>query len=230
MVKPILRLGNDIVDLSVPRTKLKHLEHNFFRFLDRVFAPIEKIYILNAACKPKILWAIWAAKEAAYKALKKQFPQLIFSLNQFIVTKDTLHELQKLNFNNNIIGTLLYNKQLLTLNWQYNINFVHCIAVLNNKIFNNWEIIHYNITEDLENLNISNIKKHFTKRELISIYSEQSLKTRFYAKQFLKSIDFEDNIEIIRSNSPPALFVGEKQLDNEISLSHDGKFMAICCC
>ena len=76
------------------------------------------------------------------------------------------------------------------------------------------------------------MKLYFTKRELASIFLEKSLKTRFYAKQFLKYCGFDPNIEIIRfnSNAPPTLFIGEQQLiNNEISLSHDGKYMAVCC-
>ena len=40
MAKPIkstLKLGNDIVDLSVSRTNLKHLENNFNTDLDDIF-------------------------------------------------------------------------------------------------------------------------------------------------------------------------------------------------
>lgn len=230
-IKSTLKLGNDIVDLSVSRTNLKHLENNFNRFLSRVFSKNEQDSILTANYIPKVLWAIWAAKEAAYKALKKQFPTIIFSHKLFEVTQDTLLELPKITPGKEIIGTLLYNKQLLTIKWQYNINFIHCIAILTNKIFNNWQLIYYKITEDLEQLDIATIKKHFTDRELNSIYSEQSLKTRFYAKQFLKSHNFDINIEIIRSNgSPPTLFVGPEQLNHEISISHDGKFMAVCFC
>lgn len=230
-IKSNLKLGNDIVDLSVSRTNLKHLENNFNRFLSRVFTKKEQDIILMANYMPKILWAIWAAKEAAYKALKKQFPTIIFSHKLFEVTEDTLIELPNINQYKEISGTLLYNKHLVTLKWQYNINFIHCIAILTNKIFNNWQLIYHNITEDLEQLNIATIKQDFTARELDSIYSEQSLKTRFYAKQFLKSHNFDINIEIIRSNeSPPTLFVGQKQLNHEISISHDGKFMAVCFC
>lgn len=231
MTKAILKLGNDIVDLSVSRTNLKHLEKNFTRFLGRVFTKKEQDSILTAHYMPKILWAIWAAKEAAYKALKKQFPSLIFSHKLFEVTQDTLLELSELTEGKEITGILLYNKQLANIKWQYNTNFIHCIAVLTNKIFNNWQSIHYNITENLDPIDITTIKQHFTDRELNSIYSEQSLNTRFYAKQFLKSHNVDEKVEIIRiNNSPPTLFLGRKKLNHEISISHDGKFMAVCFC
>jgi phosphopantetheine--protein transferase-like protein len=231
----MLKLGNDIVDLSLPRAQLKHLEPRFLRFLARVFTKEEQSSILNANNNPKILWAIWAAKEAAYKALKKQLPELIFSHNKFRVEYKTLIKLQDLTETNKITGTLLYNNQLISINWQYSPDSVHCIAVLlnNQTIFNDWEKINYNIIENIENSpSLDCMKLYFTKRELASIFLEKSLKTRFYAKQFLKYCGFDPNIEIIRfnSNAPPTLFIGEQQLiNNEISLSHDGKYMAVCC-
>jgi len=233
-----LKLGNDIVDLSINKTKLKHLEPKFLKFLHRVFTPEEQAKILNTIDldKPKILWALWAAKEAAYKALKKQLPELIFSHNKFAVETTTLADLNNLTENNKITGILLYNHKLISMRWEYSINYIHCIAVIlnNNKNFNNWEKINHNITEDLESLedlhDLNYLKPYFTERELASVFSKQSLKTRYYAKKFLISCNFDPNIEIIRSNSPPMLFVGDQQLiDNDISLSHDGRFMAVCC-
>ena len=229
----MLKLGNDIVDLSLPRAKLKHLEPRFLKFLNRVFTKEEQISILNNTNQPKMLWAIWAAKEAAYKALKKQLPELIFSHNKFAVDHKTLIKLQDLNENNKITGILLYKDQLISIIWQCNYNNVHCIGVLlkNKKIFNNWEKINYNIIENIENTpSLSYMKQYFTKRELASIFLEKSLRTRFYAKQLLKSCGFDPNIEIIKPDGPPTLFIGDQQLiNNEISLSHDGRFMAVCC-
>ena len=234
MLKSTLKLGNDIVDLSLPRAKLKHLEPRFLMFLTRVFTKEEQSNILNSNNKPKTLWAIWAAKEAAYKALKKQLPELIFSHNKFAVEHETLIKLHDLTENNKITGILLYKDQLISIHWQCDPNSIHCIAVFlkNNKIFTNWEKINYNITENIENIpSLNYMKQYFTERELASIVLEKSLKTRFYAKKFLKSCGFAPNIEIIRTNNgPPTLFIAKQQLINhEISLSHDGRYMAVCC-
>ncbi len=231
-----LRLGNDIVDLSLPYAKYKYLDQ---RFLKRVFTTEEQNSISNAIYKSKMFWAIWAAKEAAYKACKKKFPEVIFSHNKFIIDRSTLINLQYTNKTNEIFGIVVYKDQIISLRWQYYSNYVHATAVLleNREIFTEWGKINFNITKRsifLDFLNklglVKYLKKYFTKRELSSIFSEESLITRFYAKRFLKSCGFKQNIEIIRSNGPPMLFIKEHQLiEHEISLSHDGNFMAVCC-
>lgn len=61
-------IGNDIVDLKAPENKGKSRDR---RFLARVFTPEEQAVIKEAIDPDAILWAIWAAKEGAYKALSK---------------------------------------------------------------------------------------------------------------------------------------------------------------
>ena len=67
-------IGNDIVDLSEIEPDL----HN--RYISRVFTKLEQVKISQ---DPSKLWLFWAAKEAAYKALKRIDPQLIFSPQLF---------------------------------------------------------------------------------------------------------------------------------------------------
>jgi phosphopantetheinyl transferase (holo-ACP synthase) len=217
---PQIKLGNDIVDLLLARSYSK-------KFLARVFSFEEQTSILNNPDNNTILWAIWAAKEAAYKALKKILPELIFSHNKFNLTQQTLINLQNIKTNNTITGVLLYQNYYCHIKWEYNTDFIHCIAVYNK--LSSWEIINYNITDISTNaVSIDHMRQCFTQRELSSIFTEQSLKTRFYAKEFLKLHNFDANIEIVRfNNNPPMLLIKEQQLiNNDISLSHDGRFVA----
>lgn len=61
-------VGNDVVDLAAPRTADRHTDH---RFVARVFTEPETEAILAAADPALALWEGWAAKEAAYKAISK---------------------------------------------------------------------------------------------------------------------------------------------------------------
>jgi len=73
-------LGNDVVDLADPETRDLHP-----RFDERVFAPRERA-LLSACSSPHVLrWALWAAKESAYKALRRLDPHLVFSPKRFAV-------------------------------------------------------------------------------------------------------------------------------------------------
>jgi phosphopantetheine--protein transferase-like protein len=63
-----LVVGNDVVDLSDPRCSEKHADA---RFLERVFTAAERRTIAVADEPDLMLWTLWAAKEAAFKALSK---------------------------------------------------------------------------------------------------------------------------------------------------------------
>lgn len=63
-----LHLGNDVVDLRDPRVRGKAEDA---RFLERVFTEGERETIVAAADPHHALWARWAAKEAAFKAVSK---------------------------------------------------------------------------------------------------------------------------------------------------------------
>lgn len=64
-------VGNDIVDLTSPDTMGKSRDT---RFINRVFTQGEKKRILNSANPDTMLWALWAGKEASYKAVSKSHP------------------------------------------------------------------------------------------------------------------------------------------------------------
>lgn len=69
-------LGNDVVDLADPETApgAQHV-----RFDERVFGPAERVGIRTAAAPELARWTLWAAKEAAYKALHRRDPALRFA-------------------------------------------------------------------------------------------------------------------------------------------------------
>lgn len=64
-----LTIGNDIVDLHVDEPQLHE------RYISRVFTRLEQTRIGRDRT---LLWLHWAAKEAAYKALKRLMPKLPF--------------------------------------------------------------------------------------------------------------------------------------------------------
>jgi phosphopantetheinyl transferase (holo-ACP synthase) len=64
----VIRVGNDVVDLEDPRTEGRATDD---RFLGRVFDPDEQAAILRATDVDLELWCRWAAKEAGYKVVSK---------------------------------------------------------------------------------------------------------------------------------------------------------------
>ena len=78
-------VGNDIVDLKEPDNCGKSGDN---RFLGRVFTPEERDRIVGAACPDKLLWAFWAAKEAAYKAVSRDDPSICSTPRRYHVALD----------------------------------------------------------------------------------------------------------------------------------------------
>ena len=79
-------LGNDIIDLGDPETG-PGVRHP--RFDARVFTGEERTALAAAANPNRLRWSLWAAKEAAYKCLKKLAPETCFSPVRFAVHLDT---------------------------------------------------------------------------------------------------------------------------------------------
>lgn len=236
------RVGNDIVDLSIADIQHKYLDK---RFLIRVFSQFEQEAITQSIDKNIILWSIWAAKEAAFKALKKNVSELVFSHQKFTICKKTLIKLQTLQRFDCLTGVLHYNNQIpIFLSWRWINNAVHCIGLLipDQIFFDSWDIIHSKIVkldQSMDKKTKELLQKYLTEKELISIQSDESLQTRAHAKHFVQSLDSKYKIEIIR----PLLMKDKKESFSypivctdkifsslyEISLSHDGVWCGIAC-
>lgn len=74
-------IGNDVVDLADPEA---HPEALHPRFDARVFAPEERARLARSADPARLRWALWAAKEAAYKAARQLDPAARFHPRAFV--------------------------------------------------------------------------------------------------------------------------------------------------
>jgi phosphopantetheinyl transferase (holo-ACP synthase) len=80
-----LAVGNDVVDLEDAEARLDGLHP---RFEQRVFTEAERAALAGSPCRLRLHWALWAAKESAYKALKQLDPALVFSPRELEVALD----------------------------------------------------------------------------------------------------------------------------------------------
>jgi len=78
-------VGNDVVDLLDRESDPATLSA---RFDARVFAESERCLLRRSADGRVLRWQLWAAKEAAYKAVKKANPRAVFSPVRFVVALD----------------------------------------------------------------------------------------------------------------------------------------------
>jgi len=76
-------VGNDIVDLLDPESRPESLHP---RFDTRVFSEAERAAIAACESPNRERWRLWAAKEAAYKLVRKSAPTTVFSPVRFEVS------------------------------------------------------------------------------------------------------------------------------------------------
>ena len=82
-----MSVGNDVVDLDEPETRLSGLHP---RFDERVFGAAERAALEASRSRHLLHWALWAAKESAYKALRRLEPETVFSPREFAVELSSL--------------------------------------------------------------------------------------------------------------------------------------------
>jgi phosphopantetheine--protein transferase-like protein len=215
-----MHLGNDIVDLT---DRIAQGQGQDLRFIKRVFSASEQEFIQQHPddTRLRIVWALWAAKEAAYKACKKQDTDISFSPREFQVQIDT------------VIDKLQFKDRILFLEWQHHPDWIHCVALLSNQKIPiekhcasllDWEKNYCSIPE-------------LSEQEALSIYSEESRQVRRYAKTLLAQKTPYSDLEIIRTPQapqgfgPPQLYLAHQRLPHaDISLSHDGQWLAVAWC
>lgn len=109
-------LGNDIVDLSDPETRLDGLHP---RFHERVFSLEERALLTDHEDPHRLCWSYWAAKEATYKWLRKQDETVIFSPRRMTVRfeKDSLER-----------GEVLVGDERVVVEFLQYSEFVHALV------------------------------------------------------------------------------------------------------
>ncbi len=78
-------IGNDVVDLFDPESSR---EACHLRFDRRVFTPVELEVLSTDHTVVQRRWILWSAKEAAYKAARRECSRVVFSPARFVVNLD----------------------------------------------------------------------------------------------------------------------------------------------
>jgi phosphopantetheinyl transferase (holo-ACP synthase) len=176
------------------------------RFLKKILTDAEIEYVTHADHPDSALWLLWACKETAYKVIKKILPDIVFAPRQWQVN---VHNI-KSEYAEGEVG--IPGKDGVFIRLFAGADYIHCAgsddkATLDNLI---WSVEPLPDEETCPSL--------FSRRCLA-----QSLAGRF-------SLDFHQiKIQRKRRNGelqPPYVYVDGRQTDTEISLSHDGRFVA----
>jgi hypothetical protein len=197
-------VGNDVVDLAESENIGKSGDQ---RFCKRVFNSSELSLIADSARPDPILWAIWAAKEAAYKAISRSNPDVCSIPKKYpvIIERSTIPE-----------GAAPLQGKVVTP-----------LGELPVLIFMGAEMIHVIAAETAEALQRIIFR-------VDQIDPNNTDPSRFVKKALLRQISCYiscsvGELSIVKEKRrpwPPCIIFRGRRLSVETSLSHDGRFVA----
>jgi phosphopantetheine--protein transferase-like protein len=208
----LTHVGNDVVDLSATDAPG---ETGDIKFIKRVLCRDEQEIAFNSDCPGRFLWAFWAAKETAYKAIRKTHPDVSSAPRRYpvIITagKDSNH----------IVGEVNTPKGPVAVNISIHVDYIHCIGAADRK--NGLDRIVWDVQKTDPG----------GKFETASPSDRESILVRMLAKgQMAECLNCHpDDIQIIRHQfswglGPPIVYIKGKEGKIDLSLSHDGRFAA----
>ena len=219
-------VGNDVVDLGEARCAGKSKDT---RFVERVFSASEQAGILGDADPDRALWRRWAAKEASYKVVTKLHGAApTFAHAAFEVDFDE----------SGVNGLVHYGELVVPFHLHEAEDHLHAIAVGGAS-----ERADERIIAGLEEMSSTGAdpsstladlrERFFQPAEREFVYSLPSALVRMAARRAMASaLDVpEDEILILAREGqpgrvPPVVLVGGAAGRVDLSLSHDGRYVA----
>jgi len=190
-------IGNDIVDLADPETRHQGLHR---RFDERVFRPEERALLGGGESGHVMRWALWAAKESAYKAEKRLDPDVVFSPKQFAV------ELSALPGGRGVAGGQVEHRgHVLDLQVHVDGTSLHAVAT---------------------STRAARARLLWSVDRAVS--DPSATVRRLAATGIASALDLDPSDIQIAGRPPVALHRGRPLL-TDLSLSHHGRFMAFAC-
>lgn len=196
-------VGNDVVDLKDASNAGKSGDS---RFLKKILTDAEIEYVKNADNPDLALWSLWACKETAYKVMKKNFSGTAFIPRRWQILLTKAHS--------------DYSEGEVQISEKVGVHI---------RLFSSSHYIHCVGSDSLDALdklirNVETLPKEETNPSLFSRHClAQSLANHF-------SLDLHQ-IKIKRNRQdgelqPPQVCVDGKKTNIDVSLSHDGRFVA----
>jgi len=200
-------VGNDIVDLREPANAGKSRDS---RFLKKILTVAEIDFVQNAGNPDKALWSLWACKEAAYKVIKKKCVDTAFLPRRWMVILKKL-ESACLEGEVKIPDTEAVYVRLFS-----HFRYVHCVGADHQADLDSL-VCKVEVLPEKEN----------EKRIAPSLFARKCLALSI-ADFFRLNLN---DIKINRAQNknelqPPHVYISGKKSDIDISLSHDGQFIA----
>ena len=228
-------VGNDVVDLTDPRVVGKASNA---RFLERIFTEDERASIAAAPDPDLELWQSWAAKETAYKAVSKlQGSPPTFAHRAFVVSWSHLGERDASPGLRS--GSVQYESTLTNIGAAWDRQTVHVVGWVGdathvrNEGRLNSRLARLDEPGATWTAPRTELEGRLSPRELEAVHSRASVAVRIGARAAIAdalAID-EHRLEIVCApgkpgRRPPAVLVDGEPATVDVSLSHDGDWIA----
>ncbi len=197
-------VGNDVVDLKHPENQGKSKDD---RFLGRVFTAEERDRIAGAARPDTLLWALWAAKEAAFKVVARDDPSVASTPRKYDIRIDPSTVPEEC-----LTGRVITPRGEAALRIAVTDEYVHALSAAK--------------ASDLDDI--------FQRVDRVDVVEDPAKVSVFVRRQLLSEIahcldcplgELSIGKEPLGSGAPFVLRRGQP-LAVDISLSHDGRFTA----
>ncbi len=186
------------MDLLDPQADPQSIHQGFD---ERVMTDEENRLIVSALDPHRLRWMLWAAKESAFKVVKKVDPSAVFHPKAFeveLITFGGAHVCHsKTDFE-----TVLYHSP----------KWVHAVTTLESKSVKSDSRLHSRV------LSLESQNRSF----------DSSMEVRTFARKALGSwleVSWTE-VEIVTENRIPRATRRGKRLEIDLSLAHDGNFVA----
>jgi phosphopantetheine--protein transferase-like protein len=205
-------VGNDVVDLKEPENQGKCRNE---RFLDRVLTAEERKLIVVSGNADALLWSFWAAKEASYKAVSRGDPAVCSIPRRYEVLLEAgnavMHEADASGSQSRLGGRVITPVGEVALQIIVTSDYVHALAVESAAGL-------AGITHRVDRVDVEqgDDPSDFVRRQLLGEIARQL------------GCPVED-LAVRKDPSgsgSPNVYVRNQPLAAEISLSHDGRFVA----
>ena len=197
-------VGNDVMDLKEPANAGKSRDS---RFLKKILTDAEIEFVGNAENPDAALWSFWACKEAAYKVIKKSFPDAAFTPRRWQTTFTKFHS----EYSDGEV--IIPERGEVFIRLFSNPQYVHCVgadslAALDKLIWNVESL------PEEEGINPSLFLRHCLGHNLAQYFSLNFHQIKIRRKREKGELQ------------PPRVYVDDRKTKIDVSLSHDGRFVA----
>jgi phosphopantetheinyl transferase (holo-ACP synthase) len=192
------------VDLREPANAEKNKNS---RFLKKILTDTEIEFIKSTERSEAALWSFWACKEAAYKVRKKSFPDIPFIPRRWQVV---FNKLQSEYSDGEVI---IPGKGSVYIRYFSNIQYVHCVGADSSAVLDQliWSV--EALPEEKE------INPSLFLHDCLGEKLANNLSLNFHDIKIRRT-------KINGEFQQPRVYVSGKETDIDISLSHDGRFVA----